>query len=67
MRLMPLDDLDEVDFYLLDLIEYVAHWGVTGRQARDLLQERIAVACAITDDTAELALEAVSGPLRTYH
>lgn len=64
---MPDASLDEIDFYLLDLIEYLDAYGVRGVQARRLLHERVALACEIVDTVDELALECVGGNHRVYH
>jgi hypothetical protein len=46
---MQTDDLDEVDFSLLHLINYIRSFGVADCQLQRLISERLEIAFAIAD------------------
>ena len=46
---MQTDDLDEVDFSLLNLIDYIRSFGVSDAQLQRLIAERLETAFAIAD------------------
>ena len=51
---MHVDDLDEVDFALLNLIDYIRSFGVSDAQLQRLIAERLETAFAIADQYDDL-------------